>query len=64
MPQPASVTSPPHSETVLSPRPALHEQGLQLRLFPSTATEGSQNHLTTAVDLRVADDLCGMYYIG
>ncbi len=34
--------------------------GLQMRLFPRHSTEGDQ----TEVDLRVADDLAGMYYIG
>ena len=34
--------------------------GLQMRLFPANAPEGEENDL----DLRVADDLAGMYYIG
>jgi len=34
--------------------------GLQMRLFPSQAPDGVE----AEVDLRVSDDLAGMYYIG
>ena len=34
--------------------------GLQMRLFPRPSAEGDR----TELDLRVADDLAGMYYIG
>jgi len=39
---------------------AQRDMGLQMRLFPTRAPEGEQDQ----VDLRVADDLAGMYYIG
>ena len=40
--------------------PALRDRGWQLHLFPALAPEGVE----AEVDLRVADDLAGMYYIG
>ena len=39
---------------------AQRDLGLQMRLFPTRAPEGEPDQ----VDLRVADDLAGMYYIG
>jgi hypothetical protein len=36
------------------------DQGLQMRLFTSLAPD----IIDAAVDLRVTDDLAGMYYIG
>ena len=39
---------------------AQRDQGLQMRLFPAHAPDA----LEAEVDLRVADDLTGMYYIG
>lgn len=39
---------------------AQRDLGLQMRLFPARAPEGEPDQ----VDLRVADDLAGMYYIG
>jgi hypothetical protein len=39
---------------------AQRDEGLQLRLFAAHASEG----IEAEVDLRVSDDLAGMYYIG
>ncbi len=39
---------------------AQRDQGLQMRLFPSHAPEV----VDAEVDLRVSDELAGMYYIG
>ena len=39
---------------------AQRDLGLQMRLFSARAPEGEPD----LVDLRVADDLAGMYYIG
>ena len=39
---------------------AQRDQGLQMRLFPAHAPE----EMDAQLDLRVADDLAGMYYIG
>ncbi len=36
------------------------DRGWQLRLFPAQAPEG----IEAEIDLRVDDDLAGMYYIG
>jgi hypothetical protein len=40
--------------------PALSDRGWQLHLFPAHAPEG----VDAEVDLRVSDELVGMYYIG
>ena len=39
---------------------AQREQGMQMRLFPAHNPET----IDAEVDLRVSDDLAGMYYIG
>ena len=39
---------------------AQRDQGLQMRLFPTQVREA----VDTEVDLRVSDELTGMYYIG
>jgi len=36
------------------------DRGLQMRLFPGDAPE----RVEAEIDLRVSDDLAGMYYIG
>lgn len=55
---PASTTDQTHPRSGTAA--AQRDLGLQMRLFPSRAPEGEIRE----VDLRVADDLAGMYYIG
>ena len=53
-------TSTSDQRSVSTTVAAQRDLGLQMRLFTTRAPAGGQDE----VDLRVADDLAGMYYIG
>ena len=55
---PTALESP--TEQISINLSAQRDQGLQMRLFPAQIPED----LDADLDLRVADDLAGMYYIG
>jgi hypothetical protein len=59
MPQSALEISAEQTRSITLTPVAQRDQGLQMRLFPAHAPE-----VVEQVDLRVADDLAGMYYIG
>lgn len=60
MSQPAPASTSDQTRSVSATMASQRDLGLQMRLFAARVREGE----TDEVDLRVADDLAGMYYIG
>ena len=60
MSQTAPTSTSDQIRSVSATVAAQRDLGLQMRLFAARAPAGGRDE----VDLRVADDLAGMYYIG